>query len=469
MSGINRGKFIRNGIIAAAGTAVLPSGFRQRHRANTPLTEKITITNVGSGFEREPLIRPLGFKGGYVNELWQTASYLESNSGQHSIGLCTQSVLWSDPGVFISFSENEGNALMYALTERALQMLKGHSFYSPVELLDDIFPEIFNYGKKITSNKNLRKTFVLNSLVGIDNAAWILFARENKFLKFDEIIPEQYRPALGQRHKNIAAIPLFAYTVPAREIKEAANEGYFFMKIKIGQPGTQEEMLEKDIERLTEIHKMLCNYTTPYTSDKQMPYYFDANGRYESKETLFKLLDHAKKIGAFDRIALIEEPFPEELEIDVTDIPVRLASDETAHTARDAVARIEMGYRAVALKAIAKTMSMTMQIAQAAFERSVPCFCADLTVNPVLLEWNKNVAARLTSFPGTGDLGLLESNGNQNYKNWATMTGYNPNNNAKWATTRNGLYELDDEYFEKAGGIFDPVPHYEAMFDKSVK
>jgi len=67
-----------------------------------------------------------------------------------------------------------------------------------------------------------------------------------------------------------------------------------------------------------------------------------------------KLLDHAKKIGAFDQIAIIEEPFPEELEIDITDIPVRIAADESAHTDIDALKRIQMGYRAIALKAIAK-------------------------------------------------------------------------------------------------------------------
>jgi len=31
-------------------------------------------------------------------------------------------------------------------------------------------------------------------------------------------------------------------------------------------------------------------------------------GRYESKETLLKLLDHAKKIAVFSQIAIIEEP-----------------------------------------------------------------------------------------------------------------------------------------------------------------
>ena len=33
------------------------------------------------------------------------------------------------------------------------------------------------------------------------------------------------------------------------EIKEAVDSGYFFMKIKIGQPGTQDEMLAKDMAR----------------------------------------------------------------------------------------------------------------------------------------------------------------------------------------------------------------------------
>ena len=67
------------------------------------------------------------------------------------------------------------------------------------------------------------------------------------------------------------------------------------------------------------------------------------------------------------------------------DLGVRIAADESAHTDEDAIKRIEMGYQAIALKAIAKTLSMTMKIAQAAFERNVPCFCADLTVNPMKL------------------------------------------------------------------------------------
>jgi len=57
--------------------------------------------------------------------------------------------------------------------------------------------------------------------------------------------------------------------------------------------------------------------------------------------------------------------------------------------------RIALGYGAIALKPIAKTLSMSLKIAALAHERNVPCFCADLTVNPTLLEWNKTLAARM--------------------------------------------------------------------------
>jgi len=460
----NRRKFIKTSLLAA-GAAAVASPLEALVSSCTNTGQKmITISKVNSNFEREPLIRPFGFKGGYMKEIWQTVSYLESNSGAHSIGLCTQSVLWSDASVFASHSESGGNALMYAMTERAMQIVSGQTFTSPVELLDAILPEVYSFGQKVTSNPQLRKTFALNALVGLDNAAWLLYAKENKISTFDGLIPPAYRPALSSRHDKVAGIPLMAYAIPIEEIKKATDDGYFFMKIKIGQPGTQEEMLEKDKERLTAIHKAIGDVNTAYTKNGKLPYYFDANGRYEKKETLMKLLDHAKSIGAFDQIAIIEEPFPEELEIDVSDIPVRLASDESAHTVEDAVKRIEMGYKAIALKAIAKTLSMTMKIAQAAHDRDIPCFCADLTVNPVLVEWNKNVAARLASFPGIGNLGLVESNGHQNYLNWNTMLGYHPRKDAPWVTVKRGVYELDKEFYKTGGGIFDPIPHYEEMF-----
>jgi L-alanine-DL-glutamate epimerase-like enolase superfamily enzyme len=459
---MNRRDFVRNSSLSAGSVLLsdFPSPEVQERR------KPIRIDRVDSCFEIEPLIKPFGFKGNSITKGWQTASYLESSSGKHSIGLCSQGVLWSDSKVFESHSANAADPMMYILTERALQMIKGQTFTNPIELLDHILPEVYEFGKKITNHPDLRKTFALNALVGVDNAAWLLYAAENGLKTFDEIIPKAYKPALSNHHEKIAAIPLCSYSVSVEEIESLVKSGYFFMKIKIGQSGTQQEMLEKDMARISAIHRSIGNVHTSWSESGKLPYYFDANGRYEKKETLLRLLDHCTKIGALDQIVLIEEPFDEEMEIDVSDIPVRLAADESAHTDLDAERRMQMGYKAIALKAIAKTLSMTMKIAQKAYERKVPCFCADLTVNPILVEWNKNVAARLSSFPGLKDLGLLESNGHQNYRNWEAMMSYHPRKEAPWVKANQGIYEVNPEFYRSGGGIFDPSPHYEELFSR---
>ena len=426
--------------------------------------KKITIAKTDCLFEREPMVRPFGFKGGYLTEEWIVASCLRSTSGKFGIGLGTQSCLWSDAKVFASMSESGGNAMMFAMTQYALKLVEGRTFESPVELNDWLWPQVWEYGKKVTANPKLRSTFALNALVSVDAAAWVLFARENGLGSFDEMIPAAYRPSLSSHHAKCASIPLFSYKVPVEEIKSAVDSGYFFMKIKIGQPGTQEEMLAKDMARVSQIHSVLKDCRTPYTKTGKLPYYFDANGRYEKKETLLRFMDHLKKIGAYDQVAIIEEPFDEYADIDVNDIPLRLAADESAHTVKDALERIEMGYRAMALKPIAKTMSMSMKIAQAAYEKNVPCFCADLTVCPVMIEWNKAVASRLPAFPGIGDLGLVETNGHQNFRNWETMRKDLAYPNAHWTRTEKGVFECDADYYAKSGGILAPMPRYEKLF-----
>lgn len=473
-----RRQFINNSIGVLGAASFLSIGCTSRTGTTSTISTKspevisklssmsgrIKISSVDMQFEREPLISPFGFKGGYLSELWQSVSYLQSEKGNHSIGLGTQSVLWSDDKVFSNSSESGGNAFMLSLTERALQMLKGVSFSSPMDLIEPLYEEIYEYGKSVTSNPDLRKTFALNALVSVDNALWLLYAKENNITNFDQLIPSEYKSAFSEKHKKLAAIPLISYNVSPEELRKEVELGYFFMKIKIGQSGTQTEMLEKDKSRLFEIHSVLKDIETPYTANGKLPYYFDANGRYESKETFLSFIDYAEEIGAFDQIVMIEEPFPENMEIDVSDIPVRLAADESAHTEQDTIERIKMGYKAVALKPIAKTLSMTMKIAKAAQERGVPCFCADLTVNPILVEWNKNVAARLDSFPGLENIGLVESNGHQNYVNWNMMQQYHPKHNSSWVDVNQGFYHTDEGFFKEGGGIFDSIPHYEEMF-----
>src|SRR5690606_8823875 len=218
---------------------------------------------------------------------------------------------------------------------------------------------------------------------------------------------------------------------------------------------------------LSAIHKAIGHYKTPHTKDGRIPYYLDPNGRYEEKDTFLRFLDHAKKIGAFDQIAVVEEPFEENNEVYVGDMGVIIGADESAHTVEDAAKRIEQGYGAIVLKGIAKTLSMTLKIAKLAAEKKVPCFCADLTVNPILVDWNKSVAARLAPFPDM-NVGLQETNGHQYYKNWEKMMSYHPMNKGSWVKTQKGVYLTDETFYKNSGGIFAPSPHYEGLFKEEV-
>lgn len=426
--------------------------------------KNITIVSAEAVAEKEPLAKPFGFKGGFLTEIWQSAVKLKSKKGTTAIGIGTQSVLWSDSRVFAEHSEPEGNELMFSLTKKALEIIKGRSFNEPISLLEDIVEEVHAYGKKITGKEDLRKTFTLNALVAVDNAAWVLFARENGFKTFDAMLPEAYRQGLANRHSKVAYIPLISYNVDVEQLKkDITRDGSFFIKIKMGQPGTQEEMVEKDKAFITRIQSVIGDYKTPHTESGKLMYYFDANGRYESKDAVKEFIAHTKQIGAFEQIALLEEPFPESLDESVSDLGVRVSADESAHTDEDVAQRIQMGYTAIALKPIAKTLSMTLKMVKEANKQNVPCFCADLTVNPILVEWNKNIAARLAPLPGM-KMGVLETNGEQNYKYWDRMSSYSPSNGASWTTVNDGVFTLNDEYYRKSGGVLSPSAHYNGLF-----
>ena len=75
----------------------------------------IQINDVDLNFEREPLVKPMGFKGGYITEKWQFAALLESESGYQDIGLCSPSILWSDRIVALSHTESAGYAIMFLM------------------------------------------------------------------------------------------------------------------------------------------------------------------------------------------------------------------------------------------------------------------------------------------------------------------------------------------------------------------
>jgi hypothetical protein len=462
---MDRREFVKN---AGIMTVVSSIDLSNLAFASQDASKLIRIVKTQSNFEREKLLRPFGFKGGYLTELWQIASQMQSSSGIDKIGIATQSVLYGDAELFPLHSEANGNALMYVLANKALDIVKKTPFITPVELFDKILPAVLEEGKKITGKSDLNINFVYNALVSVDNAAWLIYAAENKFNSFDAMIPGPYKKALSHRNDKIAIMYQIPYGMPMDDLITAAKQGYFVFKIKTGSPGSQSEMLNGDINRLTLVHNTLKDLKTGHTSDGKLIYTMDANARYEKKETLQKYLDHAKKIGAFDRILLYEEPLNENNQENVSDLGIRIGADESAHDEASSIKRLDQGYSVLVLKGIAKTLSLSIKLAKLAAERNVPCMCADLTVNPILIDWHKNLAAHLAPFPVI-NMGLMETNGDMNYTNWDAMVDYHPGSDASWFQRKNGVFELNKDFYDRSGAIFEPSDHYQKMFPERIK
>lgn len=426
----------------------------------------ITIKKSNFKVEREPLLAPFGFKGGYVNELWQSFVSLEDLEGDIGVGLGVQSILWSDPQVYTQWGNERGNVFMNEITKHALLAAQDMPFKTPLDILDQLVEQSYKYASRVWDGNPLRVTFALNALVPVDYAAWMLLSHKTPGIRFTELIPEVYRSMLVTRHERLACTPVVSYGMTETDVETLLAEGYFVLKIKLGsdpnQDGDPEKMLEWDIHRLKEIHRIAGHRDCTYTANEKIAYYLDINGRYGSKELLWRLVDAAEQMGALAHILLVEEPFPEHIHVDVSDIPVRVTGDESVHNEKDALARIQMGYGAFALKPVAKTMSMSLRVAKIASEHGIPCFCADLTANPMLVDWNKNLAAHLLPVPGLS-MGLIESNGSQNYTNWEVMKANHPMPGGSWIQTSDGQFQLLPEFYEHNGGVFGRSGYQEAI------
>lgn len=420
---------------------------------------KIKIEKAASAYEPELFKTSFGFKGNKLSGVWQTVVAL-SGCGEIGIGLGVESVLWSDSSVFAKFGEDESNKMMFAVTEYATGLIRGREFSSASEIVDSVFSDCFEYAKRITGTC-VTETFVLNALVPLDMAAWQLFARVSGADSFDFVFSGE------GRCDRLANIPLITYNTSIGEVEKMAAAGVCIFKIKLGcdpdGDGDLEKMLAWDKARALAIHNAVKSFATPHTESGHPVYYFDANGRYDTKERLASLVDFLVSEGIAERTVLFEEPFAPENKIYLGDLPICFAADESAHSLSDVEERIRLGYGAITLKPIAKTPSVTVKMERAARAAGVQCFCADLTVNPVMVEWNKNFAARLAILKGM-KIGVVESNGAQNYVRWEEMKSYLTRRGTE---TDASVYTLDGEFYKNAGGLFEIPKHYLDLIKKA--
>ena len=408
------------------------------------------IDRTAIGIEAEKLKSPFGFKGSYADGLWQTIVGLGSGE-MKSCGIAVQSVLWSDASVFADYGQDGGNQLMYDLAEYAVRELSGMDFDNPIEANDYLFEKCYRRIKDITGRSDIRKTFVLNALVPVDMAFWLLWARTKSISRYDDMTAG-YEKYLSVKHDKIAAIPLITYGVTENEILRLLNDGHFFLKIKIGKEP------QWDKERVLQVWNLAKDISSEHTVTGKPVLYLDANGRYKNKNDLMEFLDFLEKKDILRHVGVFEEPFDETAEIDVSDVPCVLAIDESAHSVEDSIIKFQQGYGAVALKAVAKTLSESLKILRTATDRGIKCFTADLTVGPWQLEWNRNLAARIPALDCV-KTGLLESNGDMNYTDWGRLKGYHPLGNGSWVDARDGLFDLKD-FYDEDGGLFMLPKHY---------
>lgn len=415
------------------------------------------IQNTSLQYTTEP-IHPLGFKGGTLTELWQITAGMETDTSICAVGEGVQSPLWSDSSVFSRVGPLRSNEMMYQITAFALKLLEGETVCRPDLLIKEILPEVMDYAQKVTGENDLRTTYALNALTPVDWALWRLYRESSGDCDLARLA-EPVCGRLSDRQTVLGNIPLISYQTPEREIRILAEKGRSLFKIKIGSnpdgKNDPEQMLQWDIARFKQIHEILSGYSTVDTCCGRPAYYLDANGRYDSVERMLRFLDAADRVGALDRILLLEEPFPETNLQRADGIPVPVAGDESAHSAEDAVMLIEeYGYSAIALKPIAKTLSISLEVLKEARKRNVMCFCADLTVNPRMLEMNKLVAAHLKPIRGM-NIGVLESNGSQNYLNWDGMVASAGLSLETFAQMKNGKFILDEDYYNRQGCVWD--------------
>ena len=420
----------------------------------------ISINKAYCNFEREPLKSAFGFKGRALTYLLQSTVLLFDGDVLGS-GVGVQSVLWSDGRIFAKYGEDEGNRLMYSVTEYAVSRLVGRSFAEPCEAISYLIPECREYIDGLIG-ESVSETFILNALVPVDLALWMLYAKKEGVSTFDGIFKG------SSKNFALANIPLITYNTPISEVVALAKAGTPIFKIKLGsdpdRDGDPEKMLRWDMARALEIHEALSSVRSEYTDSMGAVYYFDANGRYDTKERLLRLIEFFKENDILSRTVLFEEPFDEKNEIYVGDIPCCFAADESIHSIADVDRRIELGYGALTLKPIAKTLSLTLKMIERAERAGIQCFCADLTVTPVRLEWNKNVAARIKPIKGM-KIGIVESNGAQNYVNWEVMQGYLPEKKSEGS---DAVYPLGQDFYGDYS-LFRESEHYVRLAMKGKK
>lgn len=398
------------------------------------------IVDANLAFHREPYRKPFGVKGHFVHEKWITEVQVTDQSGVTGTAQGGLAPLWSDPKFFAAYTPVGGNILMAGILERSLPLVRGQTVDSPLTLQAAILDDVRKLARGIIGFQP-STTLLYNALVALDHAAWVLHARLNNCHDFDAMLPAEYRAVLSHRHRRLFLAPTASHAGSRREIAALLRSGCRVLKVKLGSPGGEEEMLRRDEALLERISDVLRG-----VSDCPALLYLDINGRYWKARHLDRLVRHCEHLKLLERVCLVEEPYPARSRIKVASCPVPVAADESLCEVADVARRRELGYRAVTLKPAGKTLSLSLRMAEEAARHGMILLVGDSSTTPALFDWNRNVAARLPAFPGLPGP-LIEWNGPQLYRNWRTLLRQHPARNEKWLLPQAGAFNLAPSFY----------------------
>ena len=57
-------------------------------------------------------------------------------------------------------------------------------------------------------------------------------------------------------------------------------------------------------------------------------------------------------------------------------------------------------------------------------------------------------------------VGVVETNGHQNYRRWAELQSFHPCCGSPWMAVENGCFPLNDDFYARSGGILQDSEHY---------
>ncbi len=88
----------------------------------------------------------------------------------------------------------------------------------------------------------------------------------------------------------------------------------------------------------------------------------------------------------------------------------------------------------------------------------IPRFCDNLMVNPILVNWNRNVFRTIPPFFGLGR-GIMEPNCGITYEKWAEIKEKYPYVDTGWTQATFGVFEVNECFYTTASSVLN-APTY---------